>query len=155
RPDLRSELATESGDWDEAVADLQYRDVFEYAVGHGVSAAADRTQDGSCLAVKTTWIPKAEVEWIAPAEIPDVELGMEALGALASGADANVKLAPLVTQYRAWIEGQRSKSEALDDERKKTARELMDLAEYAAKRIEAGIALLAQQEALEAFRIAN
>src|SRR5436853_54166 len=155
RPDLRSELASESGDWDEAVADLQYRDVFEYAVGHGVSASAHRAEDGSCAVVNTTWIPMAEVEWVAPADIPEVELGMEALGSLASGPDATLKLTPLVTQYRAWIEGQRTKSEALDGERKKTARELMDLADYAAKRIEAGIALLAQEDVLEAFRIAN
>jgi len=155
RPDLRSELASESGDWDEAVADLQYRDVFEYAVGHGVSATAERGEDSSCRVVKTTWMPSAEVEWVAPAEIPDVELGMEALGALANGDDAASKLTPLVTLYRAWIEGQRSKSETLEEDRKKTAGELMSLADYAAKRIEAGIALLAQDEVLEAFRIAN
>src|SRR5262249_42076935 len=88
RPDLRSELANEAGDWDEAVADLQYRDVFEYAVGHGVSANGERAEDGSCRIVKTAWIPTAEVEWVAPAAIPDVELGMDALGALTDGADA-------------------------------------------------------------------
>jgi len=34
RPNLRG---LESDDWDENVADLQYRDVYEYAVGHGVA----------------------------------------------------------------------------------------------------------------------
>jgi hypothetical protein len=38
RPDLRGTLASEmSAEWDEQVADLHYQDVFEYAVGHGVS----------------------------------------------------------------------------------------------------------------------
>ena len=37
RPNLRS---LESHDWDERVADLQYRDVCEYAVGHNISTDA-------------------------------------------------------------------------------------------------------------------
>ena len=41
RPNLRGAVDGELADeWDERVADLQFRDVFEYAVGHGVSAAA-------------------------------------------------------------------------------------------------------------------
>jgi len=68
RPDLRGTLsgaATE--EWDEQVADLQFRDVFEYAVGHGVSATAEHEPGGACCVVKTTWIPTAEVEKVSPA----------------------------------------------------------------------------------------
>ena len=39
RPNLAG-LASE--DWDERVADLQYRDCFEWAVGHGVATRAIR-----------------------------------------------------------------------------------------------------------------
>ncbi|MCH8037823.1 MAG: hypothetical protein IIC53_11990 [Proteobacteria bacterium] len=56
RPDPRSwELEDE---WDQRVADIQYRDVCEYAVGHGVSPDWEET-DGQCATVRTTWIPSA------------------------------------------------------------------------------------------------
>ncbi len=153
RPDLRG--AGDSSDWDEKVGDLQYRDVFEYAVGHGVSAKAVVGPDGRCQSVKTTWIPEAEVERVAPSAILDVELGMEALGQLASADDAVVMLTPLVTHYRAWIEIQRQQSKALTGARADTARELLQNAEYMAKRIEAGIQELRDPQVLDAFCLAN
>ena len=61
RPDLRGVI---SSDPDERVADLQYRDAFEYAVGHGVSARALPVKTGGCRSVETAWIPQCEVERI-------------------------------------------------------------------------------------------
>ena len=84
RPDLRS---LQSEDPDDRVADLQYRDVFEYAVGHNTAAEAVKC-DGRCQVVRTCWIPEAEVERVAPAEIKGVELSMEGLANLASADDA-------------------------------------------------------------------
>lgn len=156
RPDLRGgDGGNLIDEWDEQVADLQYRDAVEYVVGHGVSATALREPDGHCLAVMSTWIPDAEVERVAPGTIPDVELGMEALGALVDGADVQAKLSPLVTRYRKWIEAQRLVSSGLEPAQAQTVNELILLAQYAAQRIEAGIALLADPQVLEAFRIAN
>jgi hypothetical protein len=156
RPNLRGALGGWTEDeWDEQVADLHYRDVCEYAVGHGVSTRAERGADGTCFAVRTTWIPTAEVERVAPAAIPDVELGMEALGALADAADAAAKLAPLVMHYRDWIKAQNGKLHDLTPSQKKTADDLLAFAEHAAKRIEAGIAALADPDVLNAFRTAN
>ena len=71
RPNLRS---LESDDWDERVADLQYRDVYEYAVGHNVATEATLDDAGNCRSVRTCWIPHAEVERVAPASISGVEL---------------------------------------------------------------------------------
>lgn len=156
RPDLRTNFDSEvGGQWDELVADLQYRDVFEYAVGHGVSVTADIDTNGKCSVVKTTWIPCGEVEWVAPAEIPDVELGMEVLGSLADAQEAAAKLKPLTDHYRSWINEQRSKLQGLDAQRTKTAQELLVQAEHAAKRIDAGISMLSEPDVLEAFRLAN
>lgn len=155
RPDLRDGHSGEGADdWDEQVADLQYRDVFEFAVGHGVSATAVR--DGSnCRVVKTTWMPQSEVERVVPSDIPGVELGMEALGTMKDGEDAKAKLTPLVPLYRAWIETQRTTLSALEPQQKKTAGDLLVQAGYAATRIEAGINALDDPEVLDAFRIAN
>ena len=156
RPDLRGGLNEGFQDeWDEQVADLHYCDVYEYAVGHGVSATAEHGSDGMCFTVKTTWLPLAEVERVAPAAIPGVELSMEALGALNDGADASVKLLPLVDQYRSWIKVQHSKCTNLEPKQQETAKELLTLAEHASGRIEAGVKLLSDPQVLEAFLITN
>jgi hypothetical protein len=152
RPDPRSG----GDDWDERIGDLHYRDVFEYAVGHGVAAVAFTAADGGCRRVRTTWLPTAEVERVAAAPLQEVELGMEELGALTDGAAATVALTPLVAQYRDWIAVQDRKIAGLEPARATIARDLLQHARQAAGRIEAGIDLLATDpEALAAFRIAN
>ena len=71
RPDIRGLF---TNDWDDEVADLQYRDSGEYSVGHNVSTEA-RLDGGVCQAARTCWIPRAEVERVEPpATIPNVEL---------------------------------------------------------------------------------
>jgi hypothetical protein len=151
RPDLRGE---QSGDWDERVADLQYRDALDFAVGHGVATHARVAEDGSCREVTTCWIPEAEVERIEPAAVPGVELGMEALGALPSAGEARDRLARFPAGYGAWIEAQAA---ALPDpgRRREVAEEMLQRARVAKARIEAGIAELEDAQVLEAFRIAN
>lgn len=94
RPNLRR---LSGNDWDEQVADLQYRDTFEYGVGHGVATAAVLDADGPCREITTMWIPSADVEKIAPAEVAGVELGMEALAGTCerSGCTGSADYPPL------------------------------------------------------------
>jgi hypothetical protein len=153
RPDLRG-LA--SDDWDDRIADLQYRDAGEYAVGHNVATEAVLT-DGHCHAVRTCWVPTAEVERVAPAAIAGAELKMDALAAVADFPEAKAKLDPLVTGYRAWIEQTMSPQTvpALSAKRKETAESLQSRARVAADRIAQGIALLEDRQCLAAFQLAN
>jgi hypothetical protein len=151
RPDLRS---LQSEDWDDRVADLQYRDAFEYAVGHSVAAEAVKCDD-RCQVVRTCWIPGAEVERVAPARITGVALSMEALADLAGPDDAKAKLGGFVAQYRQWIAAQQATMPQSPERRRATAEELLRLAGIAADRIERGIALLADPQCLDAFKIAN
>ena len=144
----------DSEDWDERLADLHYRDAAEYAVGHNVSTRAE-TADGECRQVHTEWMPRAAVEHVEPSQIPDVEFGMEALGALSGGADAKLSLNPLVRAYRAWIEGQRESAQEFTGRRREVADELVNRAARTADRIQAGIDLLEDPDLLEAFCIAN
>jgi hypothetical protein len=144
-----------SDDWDERVADLQYRDVVEFAVGHGTATETDLDANGGCRCVRTTWIPVAEVERVAAEPVDGVELGMEALADLADGADARVRLGGIVTQYRAWIEAQRAKVPAAPPGRHEIGELLLHRAEIVAGRIDAGIVSLEDDAILEAFRIAN
>ena len=153
RPDLRGVVAEE---WDEQVADLHYADTPEYATGHGVSAEWE-VEGGACRLLQTAWIPSAEVEKTTSADVPGVELSMDALGNLADGAAVTAALAPLVTRYREWIGGAKKEGiGSLSGTRHETAEELLRLADVAAGRIERGIELLAEDaEALDAFCVAN
>jgi len=154
RPDPRG--WSEQDEWDQRVADLHYRDCFEYGVGHGVSAEACMGSGGACCCVRTTWIPEAEVERVASQKILDVGFGMEALGQIKDAADVRAKLSPLVQHYRTWISAQRGLLGGLSPSRAKTAQDMLSDAESAAVRIGAGIELLATDtDVLEAFRIAN
>ena len=151
RPNLRS---LESDDWDERVADLQYQNDCEFAVGHSVATDAILSEAG-CQLLRTCWIPQAEVERVAPSEIKGVELSMDALSQLTDGKDVQSKLGSLVASYRTWIDAQKAKVPASPKRRRETAEELLKRAKVAANRIEQGIALLSDPVCLDAFRIAN
>ena len=151
RPNLRS---LGSDEWDVRVADLQYRDAFEFAVGHSIATEAF-TEKGKCSRIRTRWIPESEVERVAAAKIEDVQLSMGALSLLKDGEDAKQKLLPFVEHYRTWIDQQRKKSPTSPERRKTIADELLNRAGVSANRIEQGIELLADETVLDAFRIAN
>lgn len=152
RPNLHS---LEKHDWDERVADLQYRDAFEFSVGHNV-ATSPVVNDGTCKTIKTCWIPSAEVEKVSPpGEIPGVTLQMEALALLKDGNDAKQQLGNLITKYEEWIKQQEPSLKGLSKHRIETGSELLRSAGIAAKRIQSGIEMLNDPDCLEAFRIAN
>ncbi len=152
RPDLRG---LNTADWDAQVSDLHYADTPEYATGHGVSAEWDLC-DGACQLLRTAWLPTAEVERTETAPIAEVELSMDALGALDDGAAAVAALQPLVRYYGEWIEEQRDGLGSLNGKRRETAQELLRLADVALARIGKGIATLEKDaDALDAFRVAN
>ena len=145
----------QANDWDESVADLHYADAPEYATGHGVSADWE-LRDGQCNVVRTAWIARAHVPRTETTDVPGAELSMEALGALADSRAATAALAPLVRQYRAWIESQREELLALPHARRQTGEELLRRAATAAERMAAGIDALAKDaDVLDAFRVAN
>jgi len=151
RPDLRGR---DTRDWDDRVAELQYRDAMEYAVGHGVATHASVDPDGRARTVETTWIPCAEVEKVVPGTVADVTLSMEALAACASADEVRTKVGALITEYGAWITAQRATPLA-EKHRGDVAQQLLDRAEFARKRIADGLACLDDALAFEAFVIAN
>ena len=63
RPNMRG---FGSADLDEAVADLHYRDVCEYAVGVNTSATWKADPDGVVREAGTDCLPTAEVERVEP-----------------------------------------------------------------------------------------
>ncbi len=140
-------------DPDERIADLQYRDAMEYAVGHGVSTRGVVTS-GACSHVETTWMPQAEVERVEPRPLPDVQFGMQALADAPDAAAIRTALGGLTPHYLGWIEQQRASAPG-DGPQGEVARELLQSAARAAARIDAGLALLDDPLVLDAFRLAN
>ena len=151
RPDLRS---NRSEDWDDRVADLQYRDLCDFAVGHGIATLPRIGDDGTCREVSTCWIPESEVERVEPSRVSNVELEMEQLAALTDAGDARAKLGVFASAYADWIEAQRARLPD-DPHRRETGEELLQRARLAPSRIERGIGALADPQVLDAFRIAN
>ena len=152
RPDLRGGSADEM---DDRIADLHYADTPEYASGHGVSVESQLV-DGCCYAVRSTWMPSAQVEKTVTVDVPDVELDMAVLGTLPDGAAAGASLRPLVGHYRAWIAARAKDMTSLEGARRMTAEQLVHFADFAATRIEQGVSLLSSDpQALDAFKAAN
>lgn len=152
RPDPRGVSTT---DWDDAVAAVQYRHDYEYAVGHNVSALVAMPKAGErCTEVETTWIPVAEVPRVAPTSPQGVQLGMEALAQATDAATVRGMVGAIVTEYRAWIAAQRTvvmPNQGAAD----VAKALMDRATTACNRMEEGLQALADPKVLMAFQIAN
>lgn len=157
RPDLRGLAESGELEMDDAIADLQYRDMLEYAVGHGVSAEPVAVGEQGCQAVRTCWLPSAEVERVDHFNPPGLNLDMEALGNLANHADAEVKLGSLVSAYRDWIASQEGGLDHLhlSESQRITAEDLVRGAKVAADRISDGLSHLSDPTILTAFKIAN
>ena len=145
RPDLRG-LASE--DWDDRIADLQYRDTGEYAVGHNVATESIDPQT-----IRNCWLPTAEVERVAVAKIETAQFKMDVLANLSDFAQAKATLDPIVTEYRLWISKQTASD--LSAKRQETTAGLQAKADVAANRIAQGIALLEDPQCLAAFKLAN
>lgn len=161
RPDLRGggDTAADEGrdDADERIADVQFRDAVDFAVGHGVSTKWSCDAASRCHMVQTEWIPDAEVERVEPRSLSGVELRMEELGKLHEHpAAVKTSLAGLVSQYRTWIDAQAKIIPSLEPNRRDTTDSMVAAMKTAARRIEAGIDLLATDpKSLDAFCIAN
>lgn len=158
RPDLRGTTSAHLVDPDNSIADLHYRDVLEYAVGHGSSVDYLCAENGdSVQEVVTSWLPYHELERVIPSVIETAEFRMFTLAAFQTADELADSLLPLVESYRSWIESQQKLVNDLDTEaRKETAKNALAEAQSASERIEEGIELLrSNPEAFHAFTLAN
>lgn len=149
RPSIRGHVTEER---DEDIADVRYRDAFEFAVGHG-NACWAIVEGGVCRSVETTWTPSAEVEKVEPGKF-DLMCDMEALAGLPDPAALMQALKPLVSQYGAWVEAQQ-KVEGLSDRQAHTVKGMLAEASQVAQRISSGIETLADPSVFLAFQLAN
>ena len=150
RPNVRGQGGN---DPDEQIAELQYRDVFEYAVGHGVAAEAEVVEKHPCTHVQTTWLPTAEVEKVEPGKVTGITLGMEALAEATSPAEVRTLLGELPAAYALWIEAQ-AKTVVAPHQREVLAG-LLDAARTVQRRMVDGLAALDDADVFLAFGLAN
>jgi len=149
RPDPRG---AQSSDEDERIADLQYRDTCEFAVGHNIATVAVHA-NGTSREVRTEWMPIARVEKVVPAPLEGVSLAMETLAACPSAEVLARQLQPMLDQYGAWIDRQRKT--LVTGGRKAVKQDLCTRAVRVRERIAAGLAALGDEQVLTAFRLAN
>ncbi len=152
---------------DEAAAmSMLYRDLVEFAVGHGVAVHAEPAPEDPTRAVRvlTRVAPVHDVPQQEPPtfdEVPDLVglcLDMKEL-AETRPADLPGKLRPLVSAYERWIGRIEARVDAGEDrlgEHRAAAKAAIARCRHAKQRIAEGIACLEKiPDAAEAFRFAN
>ncbi|MFD4252518.1 helicase-related protein [Amycolatopsis thermoflava] len=143
---------------------LLYRHSPTYAVGHGCAVQWDAATSSinsvegpaGAAAVRTTFVPRYDLRLAdSNPAIDSTRLGMSYL-ASASAADVIDALRGLTGGYREWIEARRAETELLSDPGlRRVANDHLALCDEACDRMLAGIAALADQDVMEAFRLAN
>jgi hypothetical protein len=147
-------------DPDERLADLHYRDVRSYAVGHNTSGDwGEPDEEGRVTCVFTNPLPAQTVEKLgADIDKPAVERGIEALEEAAKDAMAlDAALSALPVAYAAWAQEQARQISRVDgSKRREVAEKCLKDIEITRHRIESGLARLkADPTSREAFRIMN
>lgn len=145
---------------------MVYRKQVEFAVGHGVATHVE-LQQGSferAVRIKTDTAPTYELpKTIAPnpKDVPSltgVELDMKSLSEIPDGRFGSV-LSPLVTAYRIWLTGIKSRANSPDpilEPYSQQANAVVKHCQRVLSRLENAIALLdSNSQAADAFRFAN
>lgn len=152
RPNRRGE---DTDDPDQRILALNFRDKFEWAVGHNTSVKQPVVDaDGHVRSLSTTQLPHYEVRPVEHVVFDEVSTGMAALAQLDESGLVNA-LGPLVDAYSKWI-GEQRDATLERDALEKTRTQLVAKAEKAKGRIRAGIQRLADDaEVRTAFTLAN
>ena len=151
-------------DEDTRMAQLIYRDVAEYAVGHTCSADWDE-EEGQIELIRTTWLPRTVVKAMSSAGVNDFQplidksngpiLGTQWLSE-ASGEKLVTGLKRLPEIYSDWLEQQQRRIPDLDAGLQPQAREHIKKARQVQGRMEEAIGLIESDTNVQiAFRLAN
>lgn len=133
---------------------LLYRDVHNYAIGHGTAADWD---DGETVTwISTATFPKYDIKPIVPSAIDGVSLEMLKMSPYGSFADTVAKLRQMCEKYREWINGLRVLKRSLNSKYDETAERHIKNCEECLSRMEKGVDLLEQNETVRtAFQYMN
>lgn len=161
----RGEPPPVGADEDAESAALLYRDVIEYAAGHGV-AAEWRIPDQGPTLTWTSWMPQATVEGVSSDGHPDLQSLLTEWPRALDGAwlagegsrhEVMSALGAFAACYETWIDRELEKcSERFDAVLQKAADRHLKNCRSAAGRIRDGVAALGRtEESWRAFQLAN
>ncbi len=152
-------------DEDQLVNALLYRDVEEYAVGHGVSAHWPDELSGKMPWVATSWLPVVSVKGMDPkghARLKPLQTSSEnpfSAATLASGTQSECcsMLDKFVELYAVWIhEELQARKNTFTDSLLRAAELNLTRCELTLSRLRRGVAILRKSdEAWRAFALAN
>lgn len=133
---------------------LLYRDIHNYAIGHG--CAADWEESDVVGWISTATFPKYEIKPIVPSTIDGVSLEMLKMSPYGSFTDTVSELRLMCQKYREWIEGLHAIRESLSPEYAITADRHIRNCYTCLSRMEKGIDLLEENEDVRtAFQYMN
>lgn len=155
----RDPMVSDRGSRDAEVRrlDLLYRDRLEFAVGRTASVSWDLspTDPRRATAVRTTWLPTAEVPQTQAPMVEGAVLSMRALME-ASPEELETGLRPLIDGYSAWLEERAKENERLPEWLQEQGTIGLEDGDAALKRLRAGLELLVSNEqAQRAFWFMN
>lgn len=133
---------------------LLYRNVHNYAIGHG--CAADWEESDTVGWISTAIFPKYDIKPIVPSTIEGVSLEMLKMSPYGSFSDTIKELRLMCEKYRQWINELRTIRKGLDAKYIITADRHISNCETCLSRMEKGVDLLEQNESVRmAFQYMN
>lgn len=133
---------------------LLYRNVRNYAIGHG--CAADWDDSDIVKWISTATFPKYDIKPIVPNVIEGVSLEMYKMSPYGDFDSALDELRLMCNRYRDWINGLRVECRTLEDIYTETAERHIKNCEECLKRMESGIELLEKNSEIRtAFQYMN
>ena len=124
---------------------LLYRNVYNYAIGHGCAADWDESAN------KVSWIstaifPSYEIKPIVPSIIPGVSLDMKEMGPHGDFKATVRELKLMCSEYRKWIDQLETKKLMLEGRHVITAERHIQNCEACLNRMNSGVKLLEENE---------
>lgn len=133
---------------------LLYRDIHNFAIGHG--CAADWEESDTVGWISTATFPRYDIKPIVPSTIDGVSLEMLKMSPYGSFSETVSELRLMCQKYREWINGLRTIRKSLSSEYAITADRHIRNCDACLSRMEKGIDLLEQNEEVRtAFQYMN
>ncbi len=133
---------------------LLYRNVHNYAIGHGT--AADWDDNETVKWISTATFPKYDIKPIVPSVIEGVSLEMFKMSPYGNFRETINELKEMCAKYQAWINGLRTEIKTLAPEYEQTAARHIANCETCLTRMRDGVALLEDNETVRtAFQYMN
>jgi hypothetical protein len=135
---------------------LLYRNLPEFAAGHGCAVDWDPPMAGGTRSVWTSLIPTYETPSVTP-EVDEIgPIRMDDLAVDSTGPELVSRLRPILDAYNSWVTARELELGSLPADLDATGRIHLAACREALRRMEAGLRLLeVDTAAREAFRLAN